>query len=59
MADIDIVKKGSNTWLWIVLVLAAVALIFWFAVGRNHAPQTGFNIDNGFESISAAIVATT
>jgi hypothetical protein len=59
MADIDVVKKGSNTWLWIVLVLAAVALIIWFATARSHAPQTGFNLDNGFESTVAAVVAMT
>jgi hypothetical protein len=49
MADIDVVKKGSTTWLWIVLVLAAVALVLWFALARNHAPQTGFNIDQGVQ----------
>jgi len=59
MADIDVVKKGSNTWLWIVLVLAAVALILWFAVARNHAPQTGFRIDNGVESIAAIGASAT
>ena len=59
MADIDVVKKSSNTWLWIVLVVAAIAFILWLAFGRNHAPQTGFRIDNGVESVSAVGASMT
>ena len=28
MADIDVVKKGSSSWVWILAVLAAVVLIW-------------------------------
>ena len=31
MADIDIVpKQASRTWIWVVVVLALIALAFWF-----------------------------
>ena len=30
MADIDVVKKGSRTWLWIVVALAIVLIAWWF-----------------------------
>jgi bacteriorhodopsin len=40
MADIDIVqKKGSSVWLWVVLIVAALALLFWFMSSRNPAPS--------------------
>jgi bacteriorhodopsin len=40
MADIDIVqKKGSSIWLWVVLVVVALALLFWFMSSRNTAPS--------------------
>jgi len=29
MADIDVVKKGSRTWLWIVIALAVVLILWW------------------------------
>ena len=32
MADID-VRKKSNAWVWIVLLLVVLALIIWFAIG--------------------------
>ncbi len=59
MADIDVVKKGSNTWLWVVLVLAAVAFVLWFALARNHAPQTGFRIEPGVESFAVVGASMT
>lgn len=36
MADIDVVKKESRTWLWVLLVLAAL-LILWFLMSRGDA----------------------
>jgi bacteriorhodopsin len=40
MADIDIVqKKGSSIWLWVVLVVLALAVLFWFMSG-DPAPVT-------------------
>jgi len=36
MADIDIVhKRGSSVWLWVVLIVVALALLFWFMSSRR------------------------
>jgi len=45
MADIDVVKKSSNTWLWILLAIVAVAAIVWFMSSRGTARQTGMRLD--------------
>jgi bacteriorhodopsin len=40
MADIDIVpKKGSSVWLWVVLIVVALALLFWFMSSRTPVPS--------------------
>jgi hypothetical protein len=46
MADIDVVKKGSRVWLW-VLMLVVLALVLWFAMAGSNTPQTGFMFDEG------------
>jgi hypothetical protein len=39
MAEIDVVKKPSRTWLWVVLALVlAVVLWMMFAAGGDSAP---------------------
>jgi len=37
VADIDVVKKGSSSWVWILAVLAAVVLIWllWSSIGSE------------------------
>jgi hypothetical protein len=35
MADIDVVKRGSRTWLWILMIVI-VALIAWFMLGGSR-----------------------
>jgi hypothetical protein len=40
MADIDVVKKGSRTWLWVLLVIA-ILMIVWFMMGATGTPTTG------------------
>ena len=35
MADIDVVKKGSHTWMWILLAVV-IALILWFVVSGSQ-----------------------
>jgi hypothetical protein len=40
MADIDVVKKGSRTWIWIVLAIA-LALILWFVMAGTGTRETG------------------
>jgi len=43
MADIDIVpKQRSNTWMWVLLVLALVVLGFWL-FNREPRRSTGVN----------------
>lgn len=38
MADIDVVKKGSRMWMWVVMV-AVLALVIWFLFMGN-SPDT-------------------
>jgi hypothetical protein len=41
MADIDVVKKGSHLWLWIMLAIV-IALILWFVLSGSQRPaQSG------------------
>ena len=51
MADIDVVKKGSSSWLWIVIALVVLALILWFVMRGDPAPQTGVLLENGFPAL--------
>jgi hypothetical protein len=53
MADIDVVKKGSRTWLWVVLLLV-LALIIWFMMAGTNT-QTGLNLQ-GAEQLRQATV---
>jgi hypothetical protein len=39
MADIDIVKKSSRTWLWVVLAIVG-ALVLWFVIAGTRGPET-------------------
>lgn len=39
MADIDVVKKGSRVWLWI-LMLVVLAVILWLVMGGMSADRT-------------------
>ena len=38
MADIDVVKKGSRAWLWVVMLLV-LAIVAWFLMAGSR-PQT-------------------
>lgn len=52
MADIDIVpKRGTSIWLWVVLVLLALAVLFWFMSGD---PTPSVQFDDGRPAIAAA-----
>jgi bacteriorhodopsin len=57
MADIDVVKKGSSSWLWIVIALIVLAVILWFVMGRNSAPQTGLHLEQGTPALTLAPAA--
>ena len=54
MADIDVVKKGSSSWLWIVIALVVLAIILWFVMRGDAVPQAGFLLDNGFTAVAKA-----
>ena len=44
MADIDVVKKGPSSWVWILAILAAVVLVWllWSSMRSEDAPgETG------------------
>ena len=40
MADIDVVKKGSNLWLWIVLAMV-IGLALWFMLAGSGTGANG------------------
>ena len=55
MADIDVVKKGSSAWVWVLLALALVAVVLWFVMSGDSTPQAGFNqFDPGAHPFAAA-----
>ena len=54
MADIDIVqKKGSSVWLWVILIVVALALLFWFVSSRDTTAPTA-QLQWGPAGVSAA-----
>jgi hypothetical protein len=55
MADIDVVKKGSHTWLWIMLAIV-IALILWFVLSGSHGrtAQTGMRFDRTGQHVQMA-----
>jgi hypothetical protein len=48
MADIDVVKKGSYVWLWIILAIV-IALVLWYVMAGSGArsTRTGLTLDHG------------
>jgi bacteriorhodopsin len=53
MADIDVVKKSSHAWLWIVIaVIAIIALFFFFSQRRET--RNGFLDQDGGQPLAAA-----
>ena len=46
MAEIDVVKKGSKAWVWILLAIA-VLLALWFLMAGNNPPRTAYTIEGG------------
>ena len=56
MTDIDVVKKGSRAWLW-VLMFVALALVMWFLFAGGTT-QSGGLIEKGRQPhLAAAFVA--
>ncbi len=46
MADIDVVKKSSKAWVWVLLAII-VLLAIWFFMAGGTANQVGSRIDGG------------
>jgi hypothetical protein len=58
MADIDVVKKGSRTWLWIVIALAIVVALFFMMRGgqrQGQGSRTGSLLNQGGQPLAAAL----
>ena len=53
MADIDVVKKGSHTWLWILIILVILVAVFFLFV-RNPETRTGVLNQKGGQPFAAA-----
>ena len=53
MADIDVVKKSSHTWLWIIIALVIVIALF-FLFGRNTDTRTGLLDQKAGQPFAAA-----
>jgi hypothetical protein len=53
MADIDVVKKGSHTWLWIIIILVILLAVF-FLFARNPETRTGLLNEKGGQPFAAA-----
>jgi hypothetical protein len=57
MADIDVVKKGSRAWVWIVMI-AILALVVWFIMAGNR-PRTVGQLEIGGQPHFAAAVSAS
>ena len=54
MADIDVVKKGSRAWVW-MLMLIALVLILWFVMTGSNPPQTGLMFEEREHVLQGAV----
>ena len=59
MADIDIVKKGSSTWLWVVIAVVILLAALFFLMRGNSAPGTGALRNDEGRPLAAALVLCT
>jgi hypothetical protein len=58
MAEIDVVKKGSRAWVWVLLVIA-LALVLWFIVGMGDTPNTTGQLETAQPHGAAASLAAS
>jgi bacteriorhodopsin len=56
MADIDVVKKGSRAWLWVVMAIV-LAIVLWLILANASGPRTQTSIDGGQPHHAAALVS--
>jgi len=54
MAEIDVVKKSSHTWVWVLIVLV-VLIAAYFMFGRSPEPRTGSVNTYGGQPLAAAL----
>ena len=52
MADIDVVKKGSRAWIWVLLAIL-LALVLWFVFAGMGTQQIG-SMEPGGQPLHAA-----
>lgn len=58
MQEIDVVKKSSMSWLWILIALAVIAAVLWFVMGGGAStPRTGELLNPTFQMIASAATA--
>jgi hypothetical protein len=56
MADIDVVpKQRSNTWLWIVLAIVAIAVLVWLLAARPQTTTT--DLRQGHPALVSSVTA--
>jgi hypothetical protein len=56
MADIDVVKKGSRAWIWVLLAIL-LALFLWFMLAGTGTQQTASTEQGGRPLYAAALHA--
>jgi hypothetical protein len=57
MTEIDVVKKSSRVWLWIVMAILVLAALFFMTRGGSDNTRTGHLIDHrGQPSMVVALV---
>jgi hypothetical protein len=55
MTEIDVVKKGSRTWLWVLMIIA-LALVLWFMFAGGNT-RSGSLLEEGRQPHLAAAFA--
>ena len=55
MADIDVVKKGTSVWIWILLAVV-LAVVLWFVLGMNRTETTTGQL-HGTQPLAAGALA--
>jgi hypothetical protein len=55
MTEIDVVKKGSRTWLWVLMIIA-LAIVLWFMFAGGNT-QSGSLLEEGRQPHLAAAFA--
>jgi len=57
MAEIDVVKKSSMMWVWIVVALVVLAIVAWFLLPHGDTARVGFRVGDGVGPGAVAVVA--